>query len=319
MLIISFEGGEYAGKGTQIILLRNKLEQMGFSVKSQYFEPGSTPKAELLRIIVKNKYDTLFKFPDEIIKQLKLNENTHFFKQDKISKVAEKYLEDILEKSKTPLKNELVYFVLHNELPKNSKLTTIMNELKEKNPENPAHTLFKEYFVNEKFTPKMQENAFYAARNILYHNYINKPTNDADIMLLDRSLDSTTVYQGHVFNPNRIEQIRKENLNATEGTVPNKTFFLDIPIEELFKRMALVERGDYNDFFDGQKKEFHKKVRQGYINETKHYENLSRNHKEHGRIKLINAQIHEDKQKNKQAVHEKIYKEVMCEIEKTKN
>ena len=319
MYIISFEGGECAGKGTQIISLHNKLQQIGFKVNSQHFEPGSTPKAELLRIIVKNKYDTEFKFPDEIIKQLELEKNASFFKQDKISMVAEKYLEDILEGSKTPIKNELVHFILHDELPKNSELTKLMQEIKEKNPENPAYTLFKEYLTKEKLTPRMQENAFYAARNILYHNYINKPNQDTDIMIIDRSLDSTAVYQGHVFNPDRLEDIRKENLNATEGTVPNITFFLDIPIKELFKRMALAERGDYNDFFDGQKKGFHEKVREGYIKETKYYENLPRNHEEHGRIKLINAQIYEDMQKNMQAVHEKIYSEVMRGIEKTKN
>jgi dTMP kinase len=319
MYIISFEGGEYAGKGTQIISLRIKLQQIGFKVNSQHFEPGSTPKAELLRIIVKNKYDTEFKFPDDVIKQLELEKNASFFKQDKISEVAEKYLEDIIKNSKTTIKNELVHFILHDELPKNSELTRTMQKIKEKNPENPAHTLFKEYLTKEKLTPRMQENAFYAARNILYHNYINEPNKDTDIMIIDRSLDSTAVYQGHVFNPRRVENIRQENLNATEGTVPNITFFLDIPIDELFKRRALAERGDYNDFFDGQKKEFHEKVREGYIKEMKYYENLPKNHKEHGRIKLINAQIYEDMQKNMRVVHEKIYGEVMREIEKTKN
>lgn len=287
--LITFEGGECAGKGTHIRLAKKALENLGYSVNASFWEPGSTPKAELLRIVVKNKFDTNFNFSDDIIKKINLENNAHFFENDKISQTCKSYLEDVLKNSNTPLKNEFINFVLTNSLSRNSELEKLMVDLRKDFPQDPGLVLFKDYFTKEVLTAKMQENVFYAARNILFHNYIKDSLNNYDFTIIDRSLDSTAVYQGRVFNPSRIDAIHEENLKAVEDMVPNLTLFLDIPVDEIYERLKITPRGSYPDFFDGQKREFHEKVRQGYHDELKYYENLPNSNREKGRIVRIDT------------------------------
>jgi len=56
-LFITFEGGEGSGKTTQIKLLREKIEEMGFTLCLTR-EPGGTPISEQIRDIILNKQNT---------------------------------------------------------------------------------------------------------------------------------------------------------------------------------------------------------------------------------------------------------------------
>src|SRR3989344_7933724 len=56
--LITFEGGEGVGKGTQISLLRNHLASEVYQVSSlELYNPGSTPVGDICRILYKNKVD----------------------------------------------------------------------------------------------------------------------------------------------------------------------------------------------------------------------------------------------------------------------
>jgi dTMP kinase len=56
-LFVTFEGGEGSGKTTQIKLLKEKIEKMGFNPFLTR-EPGGTPISEQIREIILNKQNT---------------------------------------------------------------------------------------------------------------------------------------------------------------------------------------------------------------------------------------------------------------------
>jgi dTMP kinase len=72
---ITFEGGEGAGKGTQIQLLKCRLEALGKKVYCAY-EPGTTYIGEMCRALVKGKFDSqkqadFFKQHPQLEKQMR--------------------------------------------------------------------------------------------------------------------------------------------------------------------------------------------------------------------------------------------------------
>lgn len=289
--LITFEGGECAGKGTHAKHLENFLLSKNYTVNNSFLEPGSTPKSELLRMIVKNKFDTGFNFPEDFLKTFDFNKHKAFFCQEELSNVSKNYLKKALELSKNPLKNEVINFVLFEETNTNLLKHRVQEFINFKEP----HVEFlNTYFFQEELCSKTQEYVFLAARNILYHNFVEKSLKKYDFTFIDRSLDSSVIYQGHVFNPSRVEQIRKENLIAVQGVVPDITLFLDIPVEEIYERLKITPRGAYKDFFDIQKKEFHNKVRKGYHKELDFYASLPSHNPQHRRIKKINANRSEE-------------------------
>lgn len=82
-----------------------------------------------------------------------------------------------------------------------------------------------------------------------------------EIVLCDRYVDSTIVYQGYARGLN-ISFLRQLNEFATQGLKPDLTFFLDIdPIIGL-KRQTKQDR------LDREPLDFHQKVRQGFIAEA---------------------------------------------------
>ncbi len=304
--LITLEGGECAGKGTHGELIKKALIQIGYSVNNKHWEPGSTPKSELIRIILKNKYDTKFEFPQGFFQDLDLNKYKYFFEQEQTPNVAKRYLQEALKTSDNTLKNEVINFILHGETK-----TNILQDLATEfmNYNNPAEEVFKTYLREEELKPRTQEYLFFAARNIIYTNHIEQSLKENDFTIIDRSLDSTTVYQGHVFNPERVEHIRAENQRAIQGVVPNLTLFLDIPIEEIYKRLEETDRGSYADYFDGKGKKFHEAVRTAYHEEMRYYEEIPITHPQHKRIQKINAN------KETQQVHQDIMKTIKQHFE----
>ena len=290
--LVTWEGGEFAGKNKHNHLTAALLSHLGYNVNNSFWEPGSTPKAELLRIVVKNKIDTDFVFPNGFLETLDFNEYNDFFSKDELSDTAKAYLRNALSLSKNPYKREMIEFVLYGELKKKSLIAKALKDIprSEIKSNEKIHDVFlKNFFTQNPLSAKTQEYLFFAARNILYHNYIEKSLRSNDFTFINRSLDSTTVYQGRVLNPERVELIREENLRAVKGIVPDLTIFLDIPVKEMFRRLTKTPRGSYTDFFDGKKAAFHEKVKKGYEQELAHYISLPRNHKEYGRIVRIDA------------------------------
>lgn len=94
------------------------------------------------------------------------------------------------------------------------------------------------------------------------------------IVLCDRHIDSTVAYQGYGRGED-IEQINLLNEIATGGYKPDLTFVFDVDSEVAQKRV-----GNVKDRLESEGLEFHRKIRQGYLELAKKYPN---------RIKVINS------------------------------
>lgn len=81
-------------------------------------------------------------------------------------------------------------------------------------------------------------------------------------VLCDRFLDSTTVYQGvaRSLGEGQVEQI---NRFAVGETLPDRTFYLDLPWATAKAR--LVGRAETFDRFEQEKDVFHEAVREGFV------------------------------------------------------
>ena len=101
-----------------------------------------------------------------------------------------------------------------------------------------------------------------------------KNINEGRIVLCDRCIDSTVAYQGYGRKGN-IEQINLLNKIATNGIEPDLTIVFDVDIETAQKRI-----GNTKDRMEKEGIEFHKRVREGYLELAKKYPK---------RIKVINS------------------------------
>ncbi|MCU0316995.1 MAG: dTMP kinase [Fimbriimonadaceae bacterium] len=81
------------------------------------------------------------------------------------------------------------------------------------------------------------------------------------IVICDRYVDSTLVYQGHAGGAD-LDQLRELNQIATGNLQPDVTLLLDLPAEIGLKRVREANR------IDKAPLEFHQKVRQGFLNEA---------------------------------------------------
>jgi thymidylate kinase len=315
-VLITFEGGECSGKDTQIELLEERLSSLNLKVNSNFWEPGSTLNSEIIRILLKNKHNSNYEFPDNFIETFDLGMYTRDFKNEVIPFTATNYLQEALHKMQNGIKKEIVHFLLYHNFHHDGDLWPTINTLnRERNSEEfaggtPAEWLFKEYLSNEKLTPEVQMYLFFAARNILHHNEINKALYENDAVVINRSKDSTAVYQGYAQDPSLIAKIRAENVEATEYIFPNVTILIDLPVDEVAARKLKRDseekhQGLAKDFFDNQELSFHLRVRGGYLSEAAHYASLPKDHPEYGRIKIINGVG------TPEQVHKRIFEEVI--------
>lgn len=127
----------------------------------------------------------------------------------------------------------------------------------------------------EKPVSNVAETFLYLADRAQHIEYKIKPTLEAGkIVLCDRHTDSTLAYQGYGRNQN-LEQIKTLNSIATNGIIPDLTIVFDIETEIALKRL-----GDEKDRMEQEGIEFHKKLRQGYLEIAKN---------DPKRVKVINA------------------------------
>ncbi len=102
---------------------------------------------------------------------------------------------------------------------------------------------------------------FQAARAQLYREIVLPSLGVGKVVLMDRTRDSSVVYQGMVrgFGVDLIEQL---NNISTQNTYPDLTLLLDVPPEIGLKRR--MEDGKM-DRLDMENIDFHEKVRQAYL------------------------------------------------------
>jgi len=166
--LITLEGGEGAGKSTQIVRLRDKLTQAGFEVIALR-EPGGTTISEQIREVVLSAKNAGIAYTTEVL-------------------------------------------------------------------------------------------LFQAARAQIYREIVLPSLQAGKIVLIDRSRDSSVVYQGIVrgFGKDLIEQL---NDISTKNTYPDLTFLLDVPVKIGLNRRA--KDGGTNRL-EMEDERFHDKVQEAY-------------------------------------------------------
>lgn len=125
---------------------------------------------------------------------------------------------------------------------------------------------------------------FLADRAQHVDNMILPAIEKGQIVLCDRYTDSTVAYQGYGRQQN-LERIKKLNDFATNLLKPDLTFVFDIDVETSMQRV-----GKEKDRMESEGKEFHNRVRNGYLKLAE---------EEPNRIKVLDAaksidEIHEE-------------------------
>ncbi len=139
-------------------------------------------------------------------------------------------------------------------------------------------------------SPLGQSLSFFCAREDQFYTKIKAEIETGKIVILDRSVDSTAVYQGHAQNPKLLPWIRQTNALILEQSDLHitQTYLIDITMDERQKRMA--SRGiDKLDRFESKGDEFAKKIRLGYLAEEDYYSTLPKNDPQHKRIIIIDG------------------------------
>ncbi|MBO2532652.1 MAG: dTMP kinase [Planifilum fulgidum] len=101
-----------------------------------------------------------------------------------------------------------------------------------------------------------------ASRAQLVERVILPALRRGEVVLCDRFVDSSMAYQGFGAFWDR-EEIRLVNRVATGGLRPDRTYLLDVPVEESIRR--LQNRGRGVDRIERKGKEYHERVRQGFL------------------------------------------------------
>lgn len=117
----------------------------------------------------------------------------------------------------------------------------------------------------EGMTPESELLLFAASRAQLVREKILPAIHQGAVVLCDRFLDSTTVYQG-VARRLPAATVRKINCFATGGLLPDLTFLLDLDWETARRRLQQRSEGAPTyDRMESQPAGFHKRVRKGYL------------------------------------------------------
>lgn len=107
-----------------------------------------------------------------------------------------------------------------------------------------------------------------SARAQFVEESLNPALEQCKLVLCDRSYYSTVAYQGFGRGID-LKTIESLNNIATQGIKPNIAFIFDIPYEEVIRRMKNAWKSP--DRIERLGKEFHEKVREGYLYIAKNY------------------------------------------------
>jgi dTMP kinase len=123
--------------------------------------------------------------------------------------------------------------------------------------------LLKHHVSGEAMQPETELLLFAASRAQLVREVITPALRRGAVILSDRYLDSTTVYQGvaRSLKPDPVSQI---NQFAVGEVMPTLTFVIDVPPEV---SLARIKRrvSDLPDRMERENIDFYHKIRQGYL------------------------------------------------------
>lgn len=116
----------------------------------------------------------------------------------------------------------------------------------------------------EEFGVRMEAILFAAARNDHVEEVIRPALESGAIVLCDRFIDSSRVYQGVTGNlePDFIEALQRV---AIDGVVPDCTLILDLPAEVGLHRARKRGADNAPDRFEREEIETHEKRREAYL------------------------------------------------------
>lgn len=116
----------------------------------------------------------------------------------------------------------------------------------------------------EPFGPTLEALLFAAARNDHVEQIIRPAVQHGKIVLCDRFMDSSRVYQGVTGNlePALMRTIERV---AIDGMVPDLTLILDLPVEEGLSRADARRGNETADRFEKETIETHERRRQAFL------------------------------------------------------
>ncbi|MCX5615862.1 dTMP kinase [Bombella sp. TMW 2.2559] len=118
-------------------------------------------------------------------------------------------------------------------------------------------------FGDEHFCWQAEIMTHMAARADHLAQAIQPALEEGKIVICDRFHDSTWAYQGYGIGEGRREVLDYiSSLRRLVGGEPDVTFWLDLPCERARQRVA--QRGGKVDRYEGQKMQFHQRVREGF-------------------------------------------------------
>ncbi len=120
--------------------------------------------------------------------------------------------------------------------------------------------------AKEPIVPEAEALLFAASRAQLVQRVIRPALRVGKVVIADRFVDSTTVYQGYARGLG-VDAVTKLNDFAVGNCMPEITFLLDVEIDRGFKRLKdrQANTGRGYDRMERAGREFHAKVRSGYL------------------------------------------------------
>jgi len=112
---------------------------------------------------------------------------------------------------------------------------------------------------NDRMSAVCETLLYMAARAQIVEQLIKPAIAKGKIVICDRFLDSTVVYQGYGLGLN-IKAIKYMGHIATSGLKPDLTILLDLPVEK-----GLVHRKNNEDRIEKRPLQYHQRVRRGYL------------------------------------------------------
>ncbi|MCB1275006.1 dTMP kinase [Prosthecobacter sp.] len=146
-------------------------------------------------------------------------------------------------------------------------------------------------------TPEAELLLFAASRAQIVREKIRPLLEAGVFVILDRFLDSTTVYQGHARGL-PLESVNAINRFAIGGMLPQLTILLDLDTKAAWQRIHAT--GRELDRMESQPPEFFEKVRQGYLEVAR---------AEPHRVQVVDASA------SPEAVHEFIWKLITAQTD----
>ncbi len=122
--------------------------------------------------------------------------------------------------------------------------------------------------ITEKLCSFAEIFGYLKARAQLFDSILLPAIKNKQIIVLDRSGDSSVAYQGFgLFNGKKeiVDFIKKNNNFAMHGLKIKRTWFLDVSVDEMFRRKDHWEFGKNKDRIEQREKEFFSRVRRGYF------------------------------------------------------